>query len=510
MSNAFKYGGVDFTEAEFLEAEKNNPKKYDEMKDKIAAWEAKYPDYAKGGISKIMNSRINNNQNEEVNSYKYLDKTKGIFTGVPNKNTIELKPEETDIKNTEKEDKNLNFEQIINSISDADMMKSYDGLTLDDFASEKEESVKRKTDLDNKTLSEEEQRFNLAFWAKATMSHVGWGGFGEDNQNNFKKAVEKLYNQIDGTKNQKEFMNNVAADTMSFIQDRHYMLMTGSGVRSGGGKKEKPDVGRNIGYGKDYPEGYEKVDSGTDNKDLPLWEIGKITKNDEDILIVSLPNLGTDGSYEYWEKFVKTFDEEYAKISNNENSRIILDVRGNGGGEDKPIDHVAKRLYGNMVNTYKRCEINDSAISNKFLHDHGAYKQENYEKDGIKREDLVERKHFSNKNKVLFDETQTYYPFNEEKGYKGRIDVLIDRGVGSSAESAYTSFYHHPRTRYIGENTAGKQQFTQGSFAMPCGYLMRIGVTKLTYWDKTAENIDVKEAEIKAINQMLIVRGGML
>ena len=50
----------------------------------------------------------------------------------------------------------------------------------------------------------------------------------------------------------------------------------------------------------------------------------------------------------------------------------------------------------------------------------------------------------------------------------------------------------YPRVRYIGENTAGMQQYTQGSFAMPCGYMMRVGVTKLTYWDKEGENIEVK------------------
>ena len=92
----------------------------------------------------------------------------------------------------------------------------------------------------------------------------------------------------------------------------------------------------------------------------------------------------------------------------------------------------------------------------------------------------------------MFDETAVYYPFNDKEGYHGRIDILTDRGVGSSAESAYTSFYHHPNVRYVGENTAGMQQYTQGSFAMPCGYLMRVGVTKLTYWDKEGENIEVR------------------
>ena len=131
-------------------------------------------------------------------------------------------------------------------------------------------------------------------------------------------------------------------------------------------------------------------------------------------------------------------------------------------------------------------------ITNYFLHQHGAYKPQNYELSGLKAEDLVQRCNFSGQNKNLFDETGVYYPFNEQSGYKGRIDVLLDRDVGSSAESAYTSFYHHPNTRYIGENTAGMQQYTQGTFPVPWGGNMRVGVTKLTYWDKEGENIEVK------------------
>ena len=36
------------------------------------------------------------------------------------------------------------------------------------------------------------------------------------------------------------------------------------------------------------------------------------------------------------------------------------------------------------------------------------------------------------------------------------------------------------------------QQYTQGTFAAPWGGNMRVGVTKLTYWDKEGENIEVK------------------
>lgn len=381
----------------------------------------------------------------------------------------------------------LSFDEILSTITDAEMMTKYG-----DYGS------KKQVGLDDKSLSEEEQKFNLAFWAKASVSHVGWNSFGEENNAKFKLAVEGVYNSINGDMKQKDFMKRVASETMGYVLDRHYQISTENGYFSGGGQKDNPSVGSNIAYNKNKPDSFELIGQGTDfnhkGEEYPLWQIGTMKNNGEDVLVVSIPNLGNkDGSYESWQGFIEAFDDVYLKNKEKwDKGRVVLDVRGNGGGEDKPIDHVAKRLYGNMVNTYKRCEINDSPVSNKFLHDHGAFKPANYEKDGIKAEDLGERKHFSNKNQGLFDETQTYYPFNEDKGYKGNIDILIDRQVGSSAESAYTSFYHHPNVRYVGENTAGMQQYTQGSLVMPCGYDIRIGVTKLTYWDKSGENIEVK------------------
>lgn len=72
-------------------------------------------------------------------------------------------------------------------------------------------------------------------------------------------------------------------------------------------------------------------------------------------------------------------------------------MREETGGEDKPIDHIAKRLYGNLLNTYKRCEIKDTALSNYFLHKHGAYKPQNYEQSGLKAKNLVEGTTFREK-----------------------------------------------------------------------------------------------------------------
>ena len=380
---------------------------------------------------------------------------------------------------------NLSFEQIISGISDSEMMASYQYKSKDELEKD-----------NNKLISPETQCFYLAFYAKAAFEHVGFDGFSKENQEKFKSQIEQLYANIGQDRSQGDFLTELAEKTAKYIEDRHFEIGTGKQTFYGGEKAEPRSVGNNFFYNKNKPAGYNSLGQGWSDEfgeKFPTWEIGTLKQGNEDILVVSIPNLGFKNDYESWKEFIETFDKAYLENKEKwDKGRVILDVRGNRGGEDKPIDHVAKRLYGNLLNTYKRCEIKDTALSNHFLHQHGAYKPQNYERSGLKAEDLVVRNNFSGKNQTLFDETVTYYPFNEQLGYHGKIDILIDRDVGSSAESAYTSFYHHKNVRYVGENTAGMQQYTQGTFPTPWGGGMRVGVTKLTYWDKEGENIEVK------------------
>ena len=385
------------------------------------------------------------------------------------------------------------FAEIISSISPDEMMKQYPHF----------KNLKSGNILNMRPLDSETQKKYTAYYARAAAEHVGFENFSPENQSAFKSAIEKIYNNINKSRRQGDFLDELANSTVQYMEDRHFTISTGAKTYQDGTKNPQATVGDNLFSSlkrTERPQGYvchgqetDKIKTPDGTIEFPLWEIGTMKRGNEDIMIVSIPNLGMDNSYQKWEKFINTFDkvldENREKL---EKGRIILDVRGNTGGEDKPLDHMAKRLYGNMINTYKRCEIKDTALSNHFLHQHGAYNPDNYLKTGVKSEDLVERKHFSGKNQILFDETTTHYPFNPEKGFSGRLDILLDNRVGSSAESAYTSFYHHPNTRYIGENTAGMQQYTQGTFDTPWGGHMRVGVTKLTYYDKEGENIEVK------------------
>lgn len=379
----------------------------------------------------------------------------------------------------------LSFDQILQTVSDADMMKPYPAKSPDQL---------RQDNL--KDISPETQRFYLAFYARAAFEHVGFDGFSAENQSRFKSEIEQMYADATTPRKQGDFLTEMADRTARCVEDRHFEIETGEKKVHGGDPANPRSVGSNFFYNKNKPESYHSLGEGWSEEfgeKFPTWSIGTMKNGTEDLLVVSIPNLGFKNDYDSWKGFIETFDRAYFENKDKwDNGRVILDVRGNRGGEDKPIDHIAKRLYGNMLNTYKRCEIKDTALSDYFLHKHGAYKPQNYERTGLSADDLVQRSHFSGENKTLFDETGVYYPFSEEKGYHGKIDVLLDREVGSSAESAYTSFYHHPNTRYIGENTAGMQQYTQGTFPAPWGGNMRVAVTKLTYWDKEGENIEVK------------------
>lgn len=386
----------------------------------------------------------------------------------------------------------LSFAHIIDTISEDQMINLIDS----NPALSRNQLIENNKQL----LSTASQKLYLAFYAKAAYEHVGFSGFSEENQANFKSSIEKLYSEIQEEIPQGDFLKKMTSSTAKYIEDRHFTVGIGENTIHGGVEREDRTVGKNFSYrtNEEKPKGYEMHGSArgtTDNgEEFPIWEIGTMQKENEDIMVVSIYDIAhRSNDYEAWKDFIEKFDELYLHDKEKwDKGRIILDVRGNRGGEDKPIDHVAKRLYGNMVNTYKRCEIKDTKLSNHILHKHGAYKPNNYKKDGLSPDSLVKRENFSKQQRVLFDETDTFYPYNKDRGYNGRLDILLCARVGSSAESAYTSFYFHPNVRYIGENTHGMQQYTQGTFTSPWGGEMRIGATKLTYYDKEGENVEVK------------------
>ena len=234
--------------------------------------------------------------------------------------------------------------------------------------------------------------------------------------------------------------------------------------------------------GAKVPDGYVAV-AGVKNN----WEIGTVGK---DTLIVSIANMGMSGAHEYkqWEDLIKTFDSLYEKYPH-----IILDARNNGGGEDKPIHHIVCRLNGNPVNPFSSASVRDTPLSRHLLQHTGMCKK-------VPEEEKVAGTHCSGRIETLMDETRNFYPFNEQTGYKGRIDVLIDGRTASAGESAYSLFYCLPNVRFVGENTRGMQHYRQARIATPWGGRISVGVMSLDYlhgqmYEMTGNPPDVKVKE---------------
>lgn len=389
----------------------------------------------------------------------------------------------------------MKFKEIINSVSFEDIKKSMANENAISF-NDSNRSKNRQPIADS--FSAKEAKRNVAAYAKLITEHVGYDAFSADNIQKFQEGIENLYNGISSSIPAPEFAKQLKK-LQAYIMDNHCTLITPTYEHARqDSETEQPKAAQ---LKKEKIEGYSPLYSEAlyngkvcslsslseqqQEQAQKICEIGQINRNGEKILLVQIPSFGDrDDSYQQWQNFIENFDKIYGE-NGKDWDRIILDVRGNPGGEDKPISHIAQRTYGNYVNSYKRCEIMDSKLSDYIYKQHGIFTK--FRPENLK---VLPRKKFSNKKRALFDETKTYYTFNEKQGYKGSIDILIDREVGSAAESAYTLFYHHPKIRYIGENTKGMQQYQQGYTNLPCGYGLRLGVTKLTYWDKDGENIE--------------------
>lgn len=239
-------------------------------------------------------------------------------------------------------DNRLSFEQIISTISDAEMMVSY--------------PRKNKADLDTdnqKQISPEKQRFYLAFYAKAAYEHVGFDGFSKQNQENFKTQIENLYASISRNRPQGEFLNNLAQKTARYIEDRHFEIDTGNQTFHGGGENPQRSVGSNFFYNKNKPANYQSLGQGWSEEfgeKFPTWEIGSMKQENEDILVVSIPNLDGKNDYESWKDFIETFDKVYFENKEQwERGRILLDARGNRGGKTNLLIILQKDYMGTCL-----------------------------------------------------------------------------------------------------------------------------------------------------------------
>lgn len=121
---------------------------------------------------------------------------------------------------------------------------------------------------------------------------------------------------------------------------------------------------------------------------------------------------------------------------------LIVDLRGNGGGNSKYSDMFANALCGvdNMPSALRVSRRSTDDAKKLMSGSHIRIPAENGDMV-IVREDLL------------------IPQWNPERGYTKPIYILTDRGVMSSAEMFIARMRHHPMVKLVGENTRGGEVY---------------------------------------------------
>ena len=135
------------------------------------------------------------------------------------------------------------FYDIISSVSDEELMKPVkNGVTFKEFV----ERIPR-PELESKILSVDEQRKNLATYAKLMHEHVGFEGFGLENNAKFKQRIVELYQQIQVPMSALDFIYQIMQTAHQYILDRHCIVGTGANwIGSKRAERAQADCGQNL------------------------------------------------------------------------------------------------------------------------------------------------------------------------------------------------------------------------------------------------------------------------
>lgn len=184
------------------------------------------------------------------------------------------------------------------------------------------------------------------------------------------------------------------------------------------------------------------------------------------------------------------FDEALDVIKASD--AFILDLRGNGGGDDSRGYQLAEMLIGSKVTpdwdtTIKRQTPETLTLfRNMFVYSKmtmlaKGQTPEAYLDERIKETDA--KIELAANGKLPAEERIDYKPVKpmalNEHSYRGPIFLLVDASCASSCESSMNTIKLHPHARTVGENTAGYFHFGDvGKLVLPKSKIVLMVPTK--------------------------------
>jgi len=196
------------------------------------------------------------------------------------------------------------------------------------------------------------------------------------------------------------------------------------------------------------------------------WDIKLTGKNKANALLISITNFPSSTS-PFWNGFL-----EKIKKSLPLSELIIIDMRGNGGGDDTKGFELASLLSGAELKEPKSKQWrNPSPEAQQILLNTFDYWARIEQEEGRKVAPYIldlKKQHIDSRNEAI--KNRGLLPGEEEKKSEGQdfdyeksiqkpIYILVDASCASSCESTTDFFEYNPFVKTVGEKTAGYIHF---------------------------------------------------
>ncbi len=154
---------------------------------------------------------------------------------------------------------------------------------------------------------------------------------------------------------------------------------------------------------------------------------------------------------------------QFIRRVSKSDSNFIIDLRGNGGGDDNFAFELAKVLFtrSEKIPQAKSFQAGSLFVYAGLLNTLRAldYRGMEYFEQQV-LEALSSVKSFSDLLLSEFEEESDTLVGNRKKPFDGRIILLIDGGCASSCETVVEKLMNHPRVTLVGQNTFGALHFS--------------------------------------------------
>ncbi|MCP4912776.1 MAG: hypothetical protein GY909_06630 [Oligoflexia bacterium] len=202
------------------------------------------------------------------------------------------------------------------------------------------------------------------------------------------------------------------------------------------------------------------------------------------------------------DKVWKGYSEAIKKLMLQD--KIIVDLRGNGGGDDTTGFQLAELLQDRKLKPgWHETIVSQSPETFALLQNNLIIRKLNSEYRKTKVPDYVienlkffqEQMEKAKSGKVRAEKVYKHYEFEYPYGpnhFKGSLYILVDNLCGSSCESSMEILSKHPRAKIVGEQTAGKYHF--GNVATLILPISKISIVLASKYNKyrDGKNIDKK------------------